>query len=223
MGRGGGPGPVGQGSTGKTLSACGEYNISGIVTPMSAPEDITTTLLGLTRGDGSAADRLMPLVYEKLRGLAEQFMQRERRDHTLQATALLNEAYLRLFDQSRVDWRGRAHFVAMAAEMMRRILVDHARRRAATKRGGGRDRVPLDETLAVTDARRQVDLIALDDALRELQKLNLRQARVVELRYFGGLSVKETAYALDISERTVENDWSVARAWLKQTMGPDQK
>ena len=223
MGHGGGPGPVGQGSTGKTLSACGEYNISGIVTPMSAPEDITTTLLGLTRGDGSAADRLMPVVYEKLRGLAEQFMQRERRDHTLQATALLNEAYLRLFDQSRVDWRGRAHFVAMAAEMMRRILVDHARRRAATKRGGGRDRVPLDETLAVTDARRQVDLIALDDALRELQKLNLRQARVVELRYFGGLSVKETAYALDISERTVENDWSVARAWLKQTMGHDQK
>lgn len=190
---------------------------------MSAPEDITTTLLGLTRGDGSAADQLMPVVYEKLRGLAEQFMQRERRDHTLQATALLNEAYLRLFDQSRVDWRGRAHFVAMAAEMMRRILVDHARRRAATKRGGGRDRVPLDETLAVTDARRQVDLIELDDALRELQKLNLRQARVVELRYFGGLSVKETAYALDISERTVENDWSVARAWLKQTMGPDQK
>ena len=223
MGHGGGPGPVGQGSTGKTLSACGEYDISGIVTPMSAPEDITTTLLGLTRGDGSAADRLMPVVYEKLRGLAEQFMRRERRDHTLQATALLNEAYLRLFDQSRVDWRGRAHFVAMAAEMMRRILVDHARRRAATKRGGGRDRVPLDETLAVTDARRQVDLIALDDALRELQKLNLRQARVVELRYFGGLSVKETAYALDISERTVENDWSVARAWLKQTMGHDQK
>ena len=223
MGHGGGPGPVGQGSTGKTLSVCGEYNISGIVTPMSAPEDITTTLLGLTRGDGSAADQLMPVVYEKLRGLAEQFMQRERRDHTLQATALLNEAYLRLFDQSRVDWRGRAHFVAMAAEMMRRILVDHARRRAATKRGGGRDRVPLDETLAVTDARRQVDLIELDDALRELQKLNLRQARVVELRYFGGLSVKDTAYALDISERTVENDWSVARAWLKQTMGHDQK
>ncbi len=190
---------------------------------MSAPKDITNTLLGLTRGDGSAADQLIPVVYDKLRGLAEQFMQRERRDHTLQATALLNEAYLRLFDQSRVDWKGKAHFVALAAEMMRRILVDHARRHAAAKRGGGRDRVPLDETLAVADARQQVDLIALDDALSELQKLNPRQARVVELRYFGGLSVKETAYALEVSERTVENDWSVARVWLWQNMSPDEK
>lgn len=190
---------------------------------MSAPEDITSTLLGLTRGDGTAADQLTPVVYEKLRALAEQFMRRERRDHTLQATALLNEAYLRLFDQSRVDWRGRAHFVALAAEMMRRILVDHARRHSAAKRGGGRERVPLDETLAVADARRHVDLIALDDALKELQKLNPRQARVVELRYFGGLSVKETAYALDTSERTVINDWSVARAWLRHKMSPDEK
>ncbi len=190
---------------------------------MSAPEDITNTLLGLTRGDGTAADELMPVVYEKLRALAEQFMRRERRDHTLQATALLNEAYLRLFDKSRVDWKGRAHFVALAAEMMRRILVDHARRHAAAKRGGGRGSVPLDETLAVPDARLHVDLIALDDALKELQELNARQARVVELRYFGGLSVKETAYALDVSHRTVENDWSVARAWLRQKMSPEEK
>ncbi len=190
---------------------------------MSTPEDITNTLLGLTRGDGTAADRLMPVVYDKLRALAEQFMRRERRDHTLQATALLNEAYLRLFDQSRVDWQGRAHFVALAAEMMRRILVDHARRHTAAKRGGGRERVPLEETLAVADARRHLDLIALDDALKELQQLNQRQARVVELRYFGGLSVKETAYALKISERTVENDWSVARAWLRHIMSPDEK
>ncbi len=190
---------------------------------MPAPPDISTTLLGLTRGEEAAADQLMPVVYDKLRALAEQFMRRERRDHTLQATALLNEAYLRLFDQSRVDWRGKAHFVALAAEMMRRILVDHARRHAAAKRGGGRDRVPLEETLAVPEARRHVDLIALDDALKELQKLSPRQARVVELRYFGGLSVKEAAYALDISERTVENDWSVARAWLRQKMSPDEK
>ena len=190
---------------------------------MSAPEDITNTLLGLTQGDGTAADRLMPMVYDKLRGLAEQFMRRERRDHTLQATALLNEAYLRLFDQSRVDWKGRAHFVALAAEMMRRILVDHARRHAAAKRGGGRVRMPLEEALAVPDARRHVDLIALDDSLEELQKLNPRQARVVELRYFGGLSVKETAYAHDIPARPVEHDWSVARAWLRQKMSSDEK
>ncbi len=190
---------------------------------MSAPKDITSTLLGLTRGDGTAADQLMPVVYDKLRTLAEQFMRRERRDHTLQATALLNEAYLRLFDQSRVDWKGRAHFVALAAEMMRRILVDHARRRAAAKRGGGRERVPLDETLAVADARQHVDLIVLDDALRELQELSPRQGRVVELRYFGGLSVKETAYALDVSDRTVENDWSVARVWLRQKMSPHEE
>lgn len=190
---------------------------------MSAAKDITDTLLGLTRGDGTAADQLTPVVYDKLRALAEQFMRRERRDHTLQATALLNEAYLRLFDQSRVDWKGRAHFVAMAAEMMRRILVDHARRHEAVKRGGGRDRVPLEETLAVADARKHIDLIALDDALRELQKLNPRQARVIELRYFGGLSVKETAYALEISDRSVENDWSVARVWLRQKMSPDEK
>ena len=190
---------------------------------MSVPNDITSTLLGLTRGDGTAADQLIPVVYDKLRQLAEQFMRRERRDHTLQATALLNEAYLRLFDQSRVDWKGKAHFVGMAAEMMRRILVDHARRHAAAKRGGGRDRVPLEETLAAADAPRHVDLIALDDALKELQKLNPRQARVVELRYFGGLSVKETAYALDLSDRSVENDWSVARAWLRQKMNTDEE
>ena len=179
-------------------------------------EDTTRTLIELTRGSEGAAERLMPLVYDKLRALAERYMRRERPDHTLQATALLNEAYLRLFDQKRVDWKGKAHFVALAAEMMRRILVDHARGHAAAKRGGGREKVALDNGLGLADAARGVDLIALDDALEELKKLNSRQTRVIELRFFGGLTVRETAYALGVSDRTVDNDWSFARAWLRR-------
>ncbi len=182
---------------------------------MSEDEHITQTLIELTRGDEGAAERLMPLVYDKLRALAARYMRHERPDHTLQATALINEAYLRLFDQSLVNWQNKAHFVAVAAQMMRRILVDHARQRAAAKRGGNRQRVELDEpNLAGPTA--DVDLIALDDALEELKSLNPRQARVVELRFFGGLTVKDAAYALDIAERTANNDWEFARAWLRQ-------
>ena len=182
---------------------------------MSTDEHITQTLIELTRGDEAAAERLMLQVHDKLRALAGQYMARERAEHTLQPTALLNEAYLRLFDQSRLNWQDKAHFVAAAAQIMRRILVDHARQRAAAKRGGDRQRVELAEPNLVGPTA-DVDLIALDDALEELKSLNPRQARVVELRFFGGLTVKDAAYALDIAERTANNDWEFARAWLRQ-------
>ncbi len=182
---------------------------------MSKDEHITQTLIELTRGDEGAAERLMPLVHDKLRALAGHYMAHERAEHTLQPTALLNEAYLRLFDQSQVNWKNKAHFVAAAAQIMRRILVDHARQRAAAKRGGNRQRVELDEP-NLAGPMADVDLIALDDALEELKSLNPRQARVVELRFFGGLTVKDTAYALGIAERTANNDWEFARAWLRQ-------
>lgn len=157
----------------------------------------------------------MPLVYDKLRILAEQYMARERADHTLQPTALLNEAYLRMFDQSQVNWQNKAHFLGVAAQMMRRILVDHARKHAAVKRGGDRTRVEMDEPNPA-GRKENVDLIALDDALQEMNAAYPRQARVVELRYFGGLTIKQVAYALEIAERTVNNDWEFARAWLRQ-------
>ena len=186
---------------------------------MSSDEHITQTLIESTRGDERAAERLMLLMHDKLRVLAGQYMARERVEHTLQPTALLNEAYLRMFNQSRLNWQNKAHFVASAAQIMRRILVDHARQHAAAKRGGDRERVELDEpNLAspMVPTYVGIDLIALDDALEELKLLNPRQARVVELRFFGGLTVKEAAYALDIAERTANNDWEFARAWLRQ-------
>ena len=182
---------------------------------MSTDEHITQTLIESTRGDEAAAERLMMLMHDKLRVLAGQYMARERAEHTLQPTALLNEAYLRLFDQSQVNWQNKAHFVASAAQIMRRILVDHARQRAAAKRGGDHKRVELAE-LNLAGPTPDIDLIALDEALEELKSLNPRQARVVELRFFGGLTVKEAAYALDIAERTANNDWEFARAWLRQ-------
>ncbi len=185
---------------------------------MSTSEDTTRTLIELSRGDERAADKLAPVVYEKLRALAQQYMQRERPDHTLQATALLNEAYMKLIDQSKVDWKSKTHFVAVAAEMMRRILVDHARRHAAAKHGGGRVKIPLEGDPAAPEGQRAIDVIALDEALEELKKLDSRQARVVELRFFGGLTVKEAAYALGVSDRTVDNEWCFARAWLRRRL-----
>lgn len=183
---------------------------------MPSKEETTRTLIELTNGGEDAAAKLVPVVHEKLKAIAARYMKQERRDHTLQATALLNEAYVRLFDHTKLGWEGKAHFVAIAAETMRRILVDHARRHAAAKRGGGWDRVPLDEELAESGGETKVDLIAIDEALEELKKLNSRQARVIELRFFGGLSIKETAYTLGVSERTVNNDWDFARLWLRR-------
>jgi len=155
----------------------------------------------------------MPLVYEELRALAESYLKRERPGHTLQATALVHEAYMRLVKQEDVDWQNRAHFFAVAAQAIRRILVDHARGHQSAKRGGDRKRVQLEQDLALSEP--DFDLLALDEALQELAGLNERQARIVELRFFGGLSLKEVAEYLGFSSRTIDGDWHMARAWLR--------
>ena len=176
-------------------------------------QEITHLLLAWREGDEAALEQLMPLVYDELRRLAKRYMGRQRPGHTLQATALVNEAYLRLIDSNRVRWQNRAHFFAVSAQLMRRILVDFARARNNLKRGGGLPHVTLDNNLDVAPGR-DLDLMALDDALKALGKLNERQSQIVELRYFGGLSEEETAEVLEISTRTVRRDWSLARAWL---------
>jgi RNA polymerase sigma factor (TIGR02999 family) len=185
---------------------------------MTPPENVTQMLLDWGRGDRAALDRLMAVVYEDLRRQAARCLRRERPDHTLQTTALVHEAYMRLVDQRRVEWQDRAHFFAIAARVMRQVLVDHARRRNADKRGGAEDALPLDEALAVGAEEPPVDLVALDEALGRLEALSARQARVVELRYFGGLSVEETAEVLGVSPATVKNDWAASRAWLRRQL-----
>ena len=182
------------------------------------PENITHLLKAWSEGDEQALDRLTPLVYAELRQQAARYLRRERRGHTMQTTALINEAYLRLIDAKEVRWQGRAHFFAIAANLMRRILVDHARRRDAEKRGGSQIRLTLDHTIAAAK-RSDVDLLAIDEALTRLAAIDPQQAQVVELRFFSGLSVEETATALGISPRTVKRDWSVARAWLRREIG----
>jgi RNA polymerase sigma-70 factor (ECF subfamily) len=180
------------------------------------PTDITRLLSRVQNGDASAADRLMPLVYEELRRLADGYLRREAPGHTLQATALVHEAYLRMVDQRDAQWRSRAHFLAMSAQMIRRILVDHARARRAAKRGGKEEPITLQESIGlVASAEPPVDLLDLHDALEELARRNERQARVVELRYFGGLTVEAAAHVLGVSSRTVKDDWRFARAWLR--------
>ena len=175
-------------------------------------EPVTDLLLAWGRGDDSALDRLIPLVRVELHRLARRHMRREHTGHTLQTTALVNEAYLRLVDLGRVRWQDRAHFFAMSARLMRRILVDHARSRQFVKRGGGARRIPFDE--ALVSVERNIDLVELDDALRRLADLDPRKGQVVEMRFFAGLSVEETATALGVSPVTVMRDWRVARAWL---------
>jgi RNA polymerase sigma factor (TIGR02999 family) len=183
--------------------------------PMPASAQTTQILIDLSKGKPSAASRLMPLVYEELRALAARYMERERPGHTLQATALVNEAYLKLIDQSRVDWKGRAHFFAVAAETIRRILVDHARQHLAAKRGGSARRMTLSDATGPPEAD-PIDLLDLDEGLDQLGELNERHRRAVELRFFGGLSVDETAHVLEVSPQTVGSDWRMARAWLRQ-------
>ncbi len=178
---------------------------------------MTTLLQAWNRGDLDARDRLMQIVHQELRRRAAAYLRRERRGHTLQPTALVNEAYLRLAGQSDVAWQNRAHFFGLASQMMRRILVDHAREHQAAKRDGARLRVTLDEAVAVSEER-QVDLVLLDQALDELSALDPRQGRIVELRFFGGLSLEETAEALGISLATSKRDWTVAKAWLHRRM-----
>lgn len=180
-------------------------------------EDVTQVLAQLRDGDQRAADKLLPMVYDEFRALARHYLGQERANHTLQPTALVHEAYLKLVDQTRVDWQGKSHFFAVAAQAMRRILVDHARSRQRDKRGGGRARVALDEAVALSPQKDE-DVLALDEALERLGKLDPRQAKVVELRFFGGMSVEEVAQALGVSKRTVEGDWTFARAWLAREL-----
>ena len=177
------------------------------------PEQVTGLLVDWGNGDKAALDKLMPLVYDELRRLARYYMRRERAGQTLQTTALVNEAYLRLVDQRNVRWQNRAHFFAIAAQLMRRILVDKARKRYNAKRGGNLRKVSLDG-VAVLSGERDADLIALDEALIDLEAMDSRKSKIVELRFFGGLNIEEAAEALSISPATVQREWSVAKAWL---------
>jgi RNA polymerase sigma-70 factor, ECF subfamily len=183
-----------------------------------ATHNVTQLLDAWSNGDSTALDKLLPLVYSELRHLAQSYLRQERPGHTLQPSALVNEAYLRLVDQSVPDWRNRSHFFGVAAKLMRDILVDHARRHRATKRHGGR-KVTLDEAMAKSEDR-TADLIALDDALTELQSFDPRKAKMVELRFFVGLSVEETARALDVSVATVHRNIKVAETWLYRKLHP---
>lgn len=178
-----------------------------------SPTEVTRLLKDWGSGDSAALDQLIPIVYDELRTVAARYLRRERQDHTLQPTALVNEAYLRLIDQKAVKWQNRAHFMGVAAQMMRRILVDHARSHHRAKRGGGASQVSLDEAIAVSEERAD-DLVELDEALTALAAFDDRKSRVVEMKYFGGLSVQETAEVLNVSEITVARDWKLAKAWL---------
>jgi RNA polymerase sigma factor (TIGR02999 family) len=179
--------------------------------------EITQLLAEWSDGNQSALDELYPLVYDELHRLARRYMSREREGHTLQTTALINEAYVRLVDQRNVHWANRSHFFAISAQIMRRILIDHARRHAYAKRGGGAQQVSLDEAAIVTRTA-GAELLRLDEALKSLAEMDPRRSQVVELRYFGGLNNEEIAGVLNISENTVTRDWNMARAWLHQQL-----
>ena len=178
-------------------------------------DQVTELLVEWSNGDKAALDKLMPLIHEELRRLAHRYMRRERGGHTLQTTALVNEAYVRLVNRKRVHWENRAHFFAIAAELMRTILVDHARSHGYAKRGGGARKITLDE-LAIVSQERAAEVVALDDALKELAELDLQQSRIVELKFFGGLTIEETAKVLHLSPATIKREWSTAKAWLYQ-------
>ncbi|MBU0637755.1 MAG: sigma-70 family RNA polymerase sigma factor [Planctomycetes bacterium] len=184
---------------------------------MSSPGEATQLLHALNANDPAAAERLFTVVYAELRAVAGSYFRHQRLDHTLQPTALVNEAFLRLVDQSCVEWKSRAHFLAVAARAMRQILIDHARRRNAAKRGGELCRVTLDEAVTpITDT--DPELLDLDDAMQTLASMDQRQSKIVELRFFGGMTVEEIAHVLDLSKTTVETDWRMARAWLRREL-----
>ena len=185
---------------------------------MASRADVTRLLTAITDGDERAADRLLPCVYDELRDLAEGYLSRERPDHTLQPTALVHEAYLRLVDQSHADWRSNAHFKAVAAVAMHRVLVDHARKRDREKRGGNWRRITLNDAFLLT-ADQDLDPLALDEALEKMRRLDERQCRIVELRLLGGLNNEEIAKLLGIALRTVERDWKMGRTWLRREFG----
>jgi RNA polymerase sigma factor (TIGR02999 family) len=185
---------------------------------MQSGEGITQLLIDWSHGDQAALEKLMPLVYDELRRLATNYLRRERGNHTLQPTALVNEAYLKLVDQRNAKWQNRAQFFGISAQLMRRILVDHARQHQAAKRGGSKQ-----QRLSITSAERvvkqpEIDLLALNEALEELTIMDSQQAQIVELKFFGGLSIEETAEVLGISHATVERDWKMARAWLRRQL-----
>ena len=179
----------------------------------SSTHEVTQLLVKWSKGDTAALDELTPLIYEELRRLAHHYMSRERPGHTLQTTALVNEAYVRLVDRKNVDWQNRAHFFAIAAQSMRCILVDHARSQAYAKRGGGARKITLDEATVVSQER-AAEVVAVDEALKGLAALDPQQSRIVELRFFGGLTIEETAEVLHLSPATIKREWSTARAWL---------
>ena len=181
------------------------------------PENITELLASYGRGDKESLDQLMPVVYDELRRQAARYLRREQAGHTLQTTALIHEAYVRLVDQRNMQWQNRAHFFGIAAQMMRRILVDHARSKKRAKRGGSDVRVSLDDATVAVKGQ-DLDVVALDEALQRLAQIDEQQSRVVELRFFSGLSVEETAEVMGISKSTVKRDWSMAKAWLHREL-----
>jgi len=185
---------------------------------MPTPDDVTALLKCAGNGSRDAVDRLLPVVYDELRRIASDYIHRERADHTLQPTAIVHEAYLKMVNQHSVGWQDRTQFFAVAAKIMRRILVDHARSRNATKRGGNRKRTEFDDAFAAFEER-AIDLVTIDELLAALAELDERKARAVDLRFFGGLSVEETSRVLNVPLRTVERDWTFTKAWLKSKLG----
>jgi RNA polymerase sigma factor (TIGR02999 family) len=180
----------------------------------TSTDEVTRLLQDWSVGNREALDKLLPLVYDELRRVAHSFLRHERPDHTLQTTALVHEAYLKLIDQRSVNWQNRAHFFAISAKAMRRILLDNARRRTAVKRGSGGQKVSLEEVATLSTDASNESLIALDMALQQLEAIDVEQSRIVELRYFGGLTIEETAEVLKTSPSTVQREWTIARAWL---------
>jgi RNA polymerase sigma factor (TIGR02999 family) len=178
------------------------------------PSEITQMLIELTGGNKDVVNQILPHIYGELRRLAGSYLRRERADHTLQPTALVHEAYMKLIDQKQVHWQNRAHFFGIAAQVMRRILMDHARKHTADKRGGDAEKLPLEEEILIVSHDRSAELIALDDALENLAQLDEQKAKIVELRYFGGLSIEETAEVMGVSVPTINRQWRMAKAWL---------
>lgn len=182
--------------------------------PKTSSQQLTQMLIQLSEGNAQMVDDILPLIYDELRRLAGNYLRRERSDHTLQPTALVHEAYIKLIDQTQVKWQNRAHFFGIAANIMRRILVDYARQHKAEKRGGAAEKMPLEEEILIVSEGKSAELLALDEALENLAKMDPQKSKIVELRYFGGLSVEETAEVLGVSEITVKRHWRMAKAWL---------
>ena len=183
--------------------------------------EVTQLLLQWSNGDKAALDKLVPLIYDELRRLARHYMSRERPGNTLQTTALVNEAYLRLINRKHVHWQNRAHFFAIAAQLMRSILVDHARSHAYAKRGGGARKIALDDAMAVSQ-QRAADVVALDDALKKLAEIDPEQSRIVEMKFFGGLTIEESAEVMGLSPATIKREWSTAKAWLYHELSKNE-